>query len=235
MYNEEIKRRYITAKEQEVVLPNNYLVIQFNRAEEMETELGKDISNFTTYEIIEYYKMGNFDSLDSLRVLNSQLSMYTQWCLQENLVKDNQNHFLEMTADILSGCVNKAMLDRKIISRETVLKWVNELPNPRDQFIMLSLFEYGKSKNFTDITNAKITDIVDNTLTLNDGRTVHISDQLKSIAEDSYETRTYYSITGKGVKTMSLVADGEKIVKNYPNTKLDVSEFQSGRKSTIFI
>ena len=56
MYNEEIKNRYIVEKENEVVLPNNYLVLQFNYIEEMEKELNKDVSNFTAYEIIEYYK-----------------------------------------------------------------------------------------------------------------------------------------------------------------------------------
>lgn len=230
MYNEEIKNRYIIEKENEVVLPNNYLVLQFNYIEEMEKELNKDVSNFTSYEIIEYYKICNFYSLESLQVLNSQFKMYTQWCIQENLVKDNQNHFLEVTKEILSSCINKAVLDRKIVSRETVLKWVNELPNPKDQFIMLSLFEYGKSKNFIDIVNVKIYDIDGNKLKLQDGRIVEISDKLRTIAEHSYSEDIYYSISGKGVKKMPLITYENRIVKDYPNARNDVSEFQFGRK-----
>lgn len=229
-YNEDLKMRYINEKEREVVLPNCYLVSQFTKIFEMETELDKDASNFTTYEIIEYYKIRNFSSLDSLKVLNSQLSMYTQWCLQENLVKDNQNHYLEITMEIMQTCVNKAVLDMKIVSRETLLQWVDELPNPKDQFILLALFEYGKSKNFADIVNVKMSDFSGNTLTLNDGREVHVSDKLKEVAEESYNERIYYSMSGKGVKKMPLVADGDKVIKEYPNVKADVSEFQLSRR-----
>lgn len=230
MYNEEIKSRYITEKENEVILPNKYLISQFNYISEMESELEKDASNFTVYDIIEYYKICNFYSFESLQVLNSQLSMYTQWCLQENLVKDNQNHYLEITKDVMSGCINKAILDKQIVDRDTVLKWVDELPNPKDQFIMLSLFEYGKSKNFADIVNAKITDIDGNKLNLQDGRIVVISDALKNIAYNSYSEHTYYSISGKGVKKMPLIENEDRIVKDYPNARNDVSEFQLGRK-----
>ena len=230
MYNAEIKNRYISEKENEVILPNKYLVNQFDHIAEVENELGKDVSNFTVYEILEYYKICNFYSLESLQVLNSQFKMYTQWCLQENLVKDNQNHFLEITKEILSSCVNKAVLDRKIVSRKTVLQWVDALPNPKDQFIMLSLFEYGKSKNFIDIVNANINDIEGNTLKLHDKRIVTISDTLRNIAENSYVEQTYYSISGKGIKKMPLIQNGNRIVKDYPNARMDVSEFQFGRK-----
>ena len=230
MYNAEIKNRYIVEKENEVILPNRYLVNQFNHVSEMESELSKDVSNFTVYEIIEYYKICNFSSLESLQVLNSQFRMYTQWCLQENLVRDNQNHYLEITNETMSNCINKAVLDKQIVSRDTVLKWVNELPNPKDQFIMLSLFEYGKSKNFADIVNAEISDIDGNVLELQDGRTVKISETLKNIAYNSYVETTYYSVSGKGVKKMPLLNNGDKIVKDYPNARSDVSEFQFGRK-----
>lgn len=231
MYNSELKHRYINVRELEATLPNNYLLNQFNELEDYENEIGKDASNFTAYEIIEYYKIRNMHSLESLLALNSQLSIYTQWCLKESLVKDNQNHYLELDKDVLNSCVNKAAVNQKIISRGTILKWINELPNPKDQFILLSLFEFGKSKNFTDIVYAKISDIDNdkNTLTLQDGRIVTISDKLKNIAFDSFQTDTYYSVSGKGVKNMPLVSFENRIVKNYPNARDDVSDFQKSR------
>ena len=35
--------------------------------------------------------------------LNSIFAQYCQFCLENNLVRDNQNHFLECTKEILAG------------------------------------------------------------------------------------------------------------------------------------
>ena len=76
-YNTDLKIQYIEEKSKEVIIPNNYLECQFNKTNKLESELDKDLSNFTVYEIIEYYKMLNVSSLDTLFPMNSQFSMYT--------------------------------------------------------------------------------------------------------------------------------------------------------------
>lgn len=231
-FNEDLKIRYLREKEKSLTITSNYIDVQFRKASETEYELGKDISNWTTYEIIEYYKLLNLTSFESLLCLNSILSQYTQFCLENSLVKDNQNHYLECT-ELLSGCLNKAILDKKIVDRNTVLKWVDELPNPKDQFILLSLFEYGKSKDFKDIVNAKQTDLDEDTKVLElDDRTVQVSTKLISIINDCQLEDTYYSISGKGLKTMPLIDHGY-IVKSYPNQNMDLSDFQKGRNIYI--
>lgn len=230
-YNESLKKRYIKEKEKSISVTSNYIDVQFRKASEMEHELDKDVSNWTAYEIIEYYKILNTTSYESLLCLNSIFSQYTQFCLENSLVKDNQNHYLECTSELLASCINKAILDKKIVDRETVLKWVDELPNPKDQFILLSLFEYGKSKDFKDIVNAKPEDVDGNKLKLLD-RTVKISHKLESIIDDCVTETTYYSISGKGVKVMPLVDHGY-IVKSYPNQNMGLSDFQKGRNIYI--
>lgn len=231
-YNKELKERYLVEKEKSLSITSNYIDVQFRKASETEYELDKDISNWTVYEIIEYYKLLNLTSFESLLCLNSIFSQYTQFCLENSLVRDNQNHYLECT-ELLSGCLNKAIIDKKIIDRNTVLGWVDELPNPKDQFILLSLFEYGKSKDFKDIVYAtsKNLDVDNNTLKLND-RTVYVSDKLIDIIQDCETEDTYYSISGKGVKKMPLVNYGY-IVKSYPNQNMGLSEFQKGRNIYI--
>ena len=149
-FNEELKKRYLNEKEKSLAITSNYIDVQFRKVSETEYELDKDVSNWTLYEIVEYYKLLNLTSYESLLCLNSIFSQYTQFCLENSLVRDNQNHYLECTREVLAGCINKSILDKKIVSRETILKWVDELPNPKDQFILLSLFEYGKSKDFRD-------------------------------------------------------------------------------------
>ena len=232
-YNKELKERYLEEKETTLSIPANYIDVQFRKVSETEYELNKDVSNWTTYEIIEYYKLLNVTSLESLLCLNSIFSQYTQFCLENNLVRDNQNHFLECTKEILVGCLNKAILDKKMIERDTILKWIDELPNPKDQFVLLSLFEFGKSKDFKDIVYASISDLneEDYILKLTD-RNVHISEKLISIINDCDKEDTYYSISGKGTKIMPLVNYGY-IVKSYPNQNMDLSEFQKGRNIYI--
>ena len=229
LYNPELKIQYIEEKSQEVIISNNYLECQFNKSFKLENELDKDISNFTVYEIIEYYKMLNSSSLDTLFVMNSQFSMYTQWCLQKSLVKDNQNHFLEMTLEHLKNCLNKALVNMKIVTRETILNWVDQLPNPKDQFVLLGLFEGLKGKDFCELSKLRPEDIKGNIATLCTGREIELSNRLLKIISDCVVEDKYYSISGSGTKVMPLVDKGF-VIKDYPNARGDVSDFQLGRK-----
>lgn len=228
-YNPELKIQYIEEKSKEVIISNNYLECQFNKTCKFEEELNKDLSNFTVYEIVEYYKMLNISSFDTLFVMNSQFSMYTQWCLQKSLVKDNQNHFLEMTLEHLKDCLNKALVNMKIVTRETILNWTDQLPNPKDQFVLLGLFEGLKGKDFCELSKLRPENIKGNIATLCTGREIKLSDRLLKIISDCIVEDKYYSISGNGTKVMPLVDKGF-VIKDYPNARGDVSDFQLGRK-----
>ena len=228
-YNSELKIQYIKEKSQEVIIPNNYLECQFNKTSKMEEELDKDLSNFTVYEIVEYYKLLNISSFDTLFVMNSQFSMYAQWCLQKSLVKDNQNHFLEMTLEHLKDCLNKALVDMKIVTREMILNWIDDLPNPKDQFVLLGLFEGLKGKDFCELSKLRPENIKGNIAILCTGREIHLSNKLLKIISDCVIEDKYYSISGNGTKVMPLLDKGF-VIKDYPNARVDVSDFQAGRK-----
>ena len=228
-YNPELKMQYIEEKSNEVIISNNYLECQFNKTSKMEEELSKDLSNFTVYEITEYYKMLNISSFDTLFVMNSQFSMYTQWCLQKSLVKDNQNHFLEMTLEHLKNCLNKALVNMKIVTRETILNWVDQLPNPKDQFVLLGLFEGLKGKDFCELSKLRPEDIKGNIASLCTAREIKLSNRLLKIVADCKVEDKYYSITGNSTKVMPLLDKGF-VIKDYPNARGDVSDFQLGRK-----
>ena len=228
-YNEDLKKQYIEEKSKEVIISSNYLECQFNKTSKMEEELGKDLSNFTVYEITEYYKMLNASSFDTLFVMNSQFSMYTQWCLQKNLVKDNQNHFLEITLEYLRDCLNKALFNMKFANRETVENWADQLPNPKDQFVLLGLFEGLKGKDFCELSRLKPEDVKGNIATLCTGREIVLSNKLVKVINDCVIEDQYYSISGNGTKVMPLLNKGY-VIKDYPNARADVSDFQRGRK-----
>lgn len=228
MYNKQIKLRYIKEKSKFVTLPSNYLECQFNKSEKYEREIGKDIHNFTVYEIIEYYKTLNITSLEVLAVLNSHFSMYTQWCLQENLVIDGQNHYIELDLDQMKKCLNKIVLERKIVSRDQVIEWCEQLPNPKDQVVLLGLFEGMKGKDFCDFVNLRPEDISGNKVYLASKREIFISDRLLKYINDSIKETVYYSVSAKQEKRMPLVDNGY-VIKNYPNTKEGTSDFIKGR------
>lgn len=229
MYNAEYKERFIAERKSETILSNGYLECQFEKVSSMEEKLEKDVSNFTFYEIIEYYKLINTHSMNALQVLNSQFSLYTQWCLQHNLVNDGQNHFLEMRLEDYDKCINKTLLNLKVVDKNTVLNWVGQLQNPRDQFILLGLFEGIKGKDFCELANLKPEDVNGNILKLCTGRTIEISDKLKYIIEECIEEKIYYSASGGRKKIMPLIDRGY-VIKDYPNTKIGISEFQRGRQ-----
>jgi hypothetical protein len=228
IYNKELKMRYIQEKNELSTLPSNYLECQFNKVGKFENELNKDVHDFTVYEIIEYYKILNATSLEVLAVLNSHLSLYCQWCLQQSLVIDNQNHFLELTLDQLKSCLNKVLIEKKIISREQIIEYCESIPNPKDQVVLLGLFEGMKGKDFCDFVNLRPEDVSGNKLKLIDGREIVVSDKLIKYIEESISEDKYYSISGNQTKTMPLVDRGY-VLKNYPNVQEGTSAFAKGR------
>ena len=229
MYNETIKNRYIQEKESTTNMPIGYLGRQFNKSESFEEKLNKDICNFTAYEIMDFYKTINITSLESLVVLNSHLSMYTQWCLQQNLVPDCQNHFDEIDSDILIGCINTTTLEKSIITRKTLNIWLSKLNNPSDAFVMLCLFEGIKGKDFCEIANMKLSDFSGNTVKLCTGREMVVPDKLIELAEITDKTMEYRAVSRTNMKVYPLEEEGY-ILKKYTNTQDEVSDYQRGRR-----
>lgn len=230
MFNHELKRRFIEIRNNEATLPKGYLELQFRKVAVMEHKLQKDVSNFSFYDITEYYKTLNASSVNGLKVLNSQFSIYTDWCLKQNLVTDGQNHFLELRTEDYNNCINKALVKLSIFSREELLDLIYELPNPKDRFLILALFEGIKGKDFSDITLLKPEDINGNICTLASGKQIEISDDLKDIIIATIAEDTYYSMSGHMQKKIPLIDHGY-IIKEYPNVEVNAGTvYQSGRR-----
>ena len=218
MYNQELKERYRKEKESYTTVSTYYFSSLFKRTEPFEESLNKDISNFTTYEIINMYKTLAIMSLDTIATMNSNLSMYTQWCIQENLVNDYQNHFLEIDRDMMVSFVNKLAMDKKIVSRKQIIEWCQQLPNPSDSFCLLGLFEGIRGGGYLELAFAKIEDFHDNTFIAYNGREIKVSSTLIEYAEQSNETLDYQSISKTMVKEVTLSENG-RIIKDYPNVR----------------
>lgn len=188
MINEDRKERYYEFKLKTTV--NNIAPIQaqMKRVSQFENTYGKDLCDFNIEEILEMYKLLSYTSFDALLVVNSTLVQYTDWCMSENLVINGQNNYRMLTSNMIMQLLNKTLVAHQIVTRDTVLNWIKELTNPRDKFIVLSIFEFGKSKcNFEDTVYARIEDIdtFSHKMKLHSGRIVDVSDELIQIAKES--------------------------------------------------
>ena len=119
MYNEELKLEYIKENKDRNFALEEISKRLFNQIEETEIKFGKDCCEFTISEIIDYYKSRLSASLESLNVINSNLKLYTNWCMvKKGMVEDHQNHYMEISIELLNQCLNLGLTMSKIISRK---------------------------------------------------------------------------------------------------------------------
>lgn len=228
MYNEEIKEEYSQYKEATTILPEGHLKKLFELTSGLETELDKDICNFTVNEIERFYSRINSPSVERLVVLNSSLRQYTQWCFDRGLVYDGQNHFNEFTYEKLIRKINRAAFNFSIITREQLNDWIDALYNPCDKFIIEALYEGINGKLLCELADIRITDFdfKNHTVVLHstDGseRTIPISEQLLRIASDSATEEYFYPNNGEGAKSgdsLRYLPDDTLILKNHPKSE----------------
>ena len=235
MFNEELKQRYIQERQSDIIIDPYYLTNKFNEIAEYEAELNKDCNSFTAYEIMDYYKSKNMKVYDTLNVLNSTLALYTEWCIKQNLIDDHQNHYREITEDILQGCLSQIRLMKSIISREEILSLCSELINAKDRFLLLGVFEMGKTDNYRDIINLRMCDVVaDLHLLRLCNRTLHVSDNLINYIEQANQEDVYYAPSGMQLR-LNRLHDFGYVLKE---TKSDVDmedSFKRGKRTYVYI
>jgi len=234
MYNEGVKTRYRQEREQIVVVPQHALRLDFQKTAPFEKQLNKDVYDFTVYEILNMFKTWNIKSIDTLYVINNRLSQYAQWALEQNLVADSQNHFLEINRDMLIGCINMIVQQNRIVSREQMIAWCSRLPNACDKFIFLGLYEGLNGNNYKDFWNASIDNIdKDRKIIRVERGEVSISDTLIEYAEESNNTLELYPMSGDMARVTKLVENG-RIIKLKINSMYD-DPFHNGKNIYIAI
>lgn len=195
MYNKELKMQYIeNNKDRNLTLEKN-MIRFFNSIEKYEEYLNKDLSCFTMEEILDYYKSLGITSLESLMVMNSQFKLYTSYCQGKGIVNDGQNHYMELTTDLFMSCVNTALVNKKIITREQLISLAREQENPGDRFLLYALFEGIGGKRLIEISSFEKENIQKNkkAVKLCTGRVVSVTDEFIESVEEACEEYTYYT------------------------------------------
>lgn len=221
MVNKERKERYIGIRQENTIFSSSYLKLMFSKVSPYEDMYGKDCADFSYYEIKQMYIMLSEISTGILATLNSQMLQYTSWCLGEGLVQDKQNHYTEFHSKDYADLINTYAAKEFILSREHVLKLCDGLINPRDQFILLGMFEGLRGTAYSDIAYARMENIQEkegggHQIVLCSGRVADMSDKLYEYAKYADITSVY--VNEKTGRESKLNVDDPTIIKNFCNT-----------------
>lgn len=204
--NESFKKKFIDDKS---TITKGYTANVFNKCKDLEEYYNKDVCNFTLDQIKQLLLTFNSTSVECLRVITSVLRKYTQFMMENNLSIDNINHYDSVTTDILLQCVNKKVLNNKYIDRDTLLRYIDELPNASDGWVLLAIYEGIRGDMFSNITftDGDGIDYVNEVLNLYDGTKFKPSHKLFELANEAHATYTYEGIRNESIHLMRLTGD----------------------------
>ena len=241
LYNEGKKLDFIKSSNGNA----NNITNLFERAEYKEKQLGKDLSDFTVVEIIDMYKSLGVSSVDALYNMNNLFQRYTAWALSQQMVRDGQNHYDELSDyELYKSLINPIRHRNQFITREELISDCEQMPNPVDRFIALAIFEgigVDPKLRYDEFKNLKTKDFVDGKVNLPSGRSFNVSKELIKYAKESEETydvcpylpNEYVWNEGVISENIMFQEDDDNIIKRMNNTKND--EVDNGRKIRVEI
>lgn len=194
-YNNEQKERFFAERELSYRKIRLIMRTFFNITSYYENKLERDCSNFTTSEILNMYASCSTRSWEFLLNFNSQLKIYTAWCLKENLVTDNQNHYEEIDKNDMYGCLNLGLKKSMILTRKELERELTQIPNVSEQFLLLAFFEGIGGPAYSDFYQLEVSQFKGNILKLKD-RELEVSTMLVERAKESAEEYQKYNQDG---------------------------------------
>ena len=198
IYNPDIKAMFIDWIDMSKYPPRWWERV-FEKTYILENKYNKDLANFTTEQIIEFYKFLDINSLESLMVYNINLIKYGNWALGEHIIIDGQNHFSEINNEHLAACINTLELGKSILTYKELRQLMSQLYNDQDRFIFFCLFEGIKGKDYAEILALKMSDINGNQVQLID-RTITVSNDFIAIAKEADKELEYITLTQRPIE-----------------------------------
>lgn len=196
VYNQETKERFLNSIDLDQYPPRWWERV-FEKTYIFEKEKRKDLYDFTVPDILEFYKFLDIGTFSPLMIYNINLLKYGQWALNESLICDGQNHFDEITNEVLSTCVSKVKIEQSILSYDRFIDLIRRrIVNDQDKYIFFCLFEGIKGKNYQEIVDLKMEDIDENELmvTLSSGRKVYVPEEFIDICKKADAQTEYYNL-----------------------------------------
>jgi site-specific recombinase XerD len=204
MYNEELKKRYLSSSIYDSKTQKTYLS-DLNRIGESEDYFKKDLFNFTYEQIDEALKGIQFKKQSSVERAVSTYRMYSNWANQNGFVPSKTNLWELYTMEKLSQYVWEYALDNSFITREQLFNdIISKVENPLDYIPTLLTFEGIYGRTMDEMINLKYKDINFKTgvvkLTSNSGeqRSIILKDKrILNLIQDAEMETTYYADNGR--------------------------------------
>lgn len=127
-----------------------------------------------------------------MRNKQSQFAGYTDWCISERLVPDNQDHYRAITIDQLAQSVNKIASKNLYLTKEDVYELCNSTNSYREKAVILGLYEGIKGENLSELINLRREDLKENNrIYLKDrGKEVVVSPRLYQYFKEAADEMT---------------------------------------------
>lgn len=227
MYNSHDKMEWITAKEAKNTMNPFVLPSLFNRTEPYEETIGKDVCRFTEEEARAMLSNIGYKTLSTINKDVTYLRMYVDYQIEHGLAKANPFNLTQSE-------MSKMLSEKKVVDRQQVLAWCNQVYNASDKVILLGLFEGIRGLDYTELTNLRKGDLneSDNTVALN-GRSerLKVSQRLMTYMLDASETNRYVTYgNGSGRHTNKALLSSDLVIKEGDNTRGATTEFRKGRR-----
>lgn len=225
MLNKEYKEKFAKMSSKSNANAEKVFDVIFRTVEPIEDSLGRDISEFTSFEILEFYKSLSTASVNRLMVINSALSRYCTYMLSLGMITDNQVHFREINKDAILKCVNMGMAKSKITTRKRLLEEIKYIENPSEQFIVLGIFEGLRGRQYDRMINLTADSFSNGHVKFDDGNgkeiTMSVSNELVSYALDSANEYRSFSYTADYTieAGMGFRSDDPRVIKDLKNVQ----------------
>lgn len=241
LYNPDQKDRYLEYREKSSEDVPQMIRSIFHKTYGLEEIYKKDVADFnreSVDDLMFYLGLGTYASIAFFYYC---LIDYVDWCIANGLVKDGMNHFRDIEYNSLSKYINKKITEAKILSRDDLLEQIDLLDNPRDRVFLLSCFEFGVGREYSDFLNMEMKDVdkANHILHLKN-RDVEISNEWIAIAEEAantYEATTNVHDFEKPFVRKLKLENTPKIYKNTVNVKgiSDDEKLIQKRMARVFV
>lgn len=197
MYNQEQKERYIEDINDKYA-PEYLTNIRslFNKTERVEKIFSKDVGEFSRENISNLYSFITYSDEYIYSNVNSRLSAYCEWCISQSLVADGCNHYREFVFSDFATYVDKSLEKRKFLNKRQFYELLEDVVNYRDKFLMLAIYELGKSEHYEEIMSMKLEDIDEEKLEVKlcTGRIAKVTQKFIDVAKAAVAEESYFFI-----------------------------------------